>query len=1828
MSVFYKLTDLSPEVYEFLLYMAAKGILIFAIAGCINWLLRNASAAVRHIVWVLAFCAVSLLPLLILTVPGVGIPILPAEDITAAEINHLPNAPLASDLPAGMADNFTQLPDMSGYNNDFAYEDDTLASTELAPSPEIAESIAPRPAFSTAQYILLAWAAGIALCLCPVFYRLLLLAVFQLKCQPVKDENLGSHITNICQQLKITSRIKVITNDDNSGRLAPMVWGLHPAVLFLPKGNNTWDNDQTNSVLLHELAHIKRHDWISQLFCSVVCAIYWFNPFTWYALRRLRIEREQACDDLVINSGIDHADYAEHLVGIARKLVRRQPVNSAALAMARNTQIESRIKAILDIRKNRRAVTRVMLAGFTIAVAAVSIPLAAVQLEERKAEDNTKIIQNDENEISTTDFTEVTEEKGIEGLDTSNHTLYFKLPLAQPRYHWKFTDRELYLSGKLVLRISSDKNIDEIIIFDHGKVSDGWTVMESKRGPNENSVYFGFVSTTVYPVKDGDKLELEMIANSDLDGIGRLQTGILKAGTHKAAGKIKIYQADNLQAFISWDDKWQLDITGDKGWYNTEIGILIDDNGNLRPLTEAEEKRLYASVETREFHGYSDVSFTERIANNASEQSQFRKNRMVDKTTAVRIDSWEYTNGNNISSYISTLGKGKHISDRSTLYFDRLRKVVYAKDTEFNLDHDIYTFGRIDSDIATKIRILCEDPSITYQEAFHKDISSFSDSDRVNTFKIVNLQDRSTLYEFELCEKNWVLCRRIAFYDKKTKKIAWEIEYSNFNEPIEFKTSVIQGKCGYILPYNVVRKYYSDNGSLNKTETINISDIAMMDSHKNNDFSLHRENYWKYCDIDNIVDKEEPLIRISSKDKNRFLLNVDKNDNVHYDKYMIETSAVTLFVKELVGSRENPVVLEDIENDLSDKIRIVIDEITKAGISEVIYRTPDGDIDTSQLQLRKNEAKSVTSSLSASTKPFTIYGRVVDVNDNAMEGVEIRANCGMGTLLTTGSTVSEADGSYLLDFGPGMRYMNNDKAEINLQAATIRVEKGGYFEQNLCQQGNLGIAGDAELASSKLWGEGAFKKILLPDEPYKVDFVMAKGAAIEAVVKDANGDPLKEFKLSLKGEKQYPSTSVMAGVTTDDNGKFKLDSIPNKGYFFEHDGKKSEEIKFESGQLYNLDIVYDGKSLKVKSRVETKRTPLLMPINQKGQTYVMKAGDSLQNLAIKHYSLVGYEKYLYEANKAVIDENNGLKSGMEIILPSIEDLQLRKEHSDSSGLPVRIVKLRGVVSPILESAAKKIWVTFPGRKLTEVDMTEDFIQTQQFDILFQKDGNKEGTYISKYPQLEKYFYLSSGFIPRDEKIFDSIFTPSKLYPGSYLPHSIAFRSHDYEQLINKIILAGKVIDKEGNGLPEVRIVQKKMGADMGISYSKADGSFILAGIPIADMANSKASLVLTHPEMFDLEYDSVYDLSEEQRLNLVLKMDKDQAKTAMVNDGSYFSTVSGKVVDESGNGISRAYINVTLRDTKGSPHNYGILFTDADGSFKIADLPLGDSKYKEASFTVSCNGKVKEMVNILGLPEKQKNNLRVVLRDGYTLSGELKCSDGKPAGDVLVELLPRPEASGDRVRTSYLHRRAVRTDSDGSYEIDAINLGSYDLSVMDVVSLQNLFIDEVVIKSNIENFNLRMNAVELEEDIKPVDVLGMKLVNFNRELVSEFMTGTTYNGVLVLDPGVDKERIGVDRLHPGDYIRMVESEPVYCHYDLVMLILKAVSADDYNGKVKLTYGFRNESGTGYGNVFLRLSNEDIIELKRLEKILPKLPKKEFFPEPIAVDDLKAYKPKN
>jgi hypothetical protein len=152
-------------------------------------------------------------------------------------------------------------------------------------------------------------------------------------------------------------------------------WGFVRPKVVIPSDARYWDEDRVRIVLAHELAHIRRGDWLVQLMAEVLRSVYWFNPVVWISCRRLRLESEQACDDAVLEMGVEGGAYATELIDLARAFKSRQMFLPAA-AIARSSSLERRVRAMLNVRLNREPITRRMSIAAAVLLAAITVFVA------------------------------------------------------------------------------------------------------------------------------------------------------------------------------------------------------------------------------------------------------------------------------------------------------------------------------------------------------------------------------------------------------------------------------------------------------------------------------------------------------------------------------------------------------------------------------------------------------------------------------------------------------------------------------------------------------------------------------------------------------------------------------------------------------------------------------------------------------------------------------------------------------------------------------------------------------------------------------------------------------------------------------------------------------------------------------------------------------------------------------------------------------------------------------------------------------------------------------------------------------------------------------------------------------------------------------------------------------------------------------------------------------------------------------------------------------------------------------------------------------------
>ena len=341
------------EWFSIFVSAALKSTVVLGAAWLAAWALRGRSAALRHLVWTAAAAAVLALPFLSASLPALRVP---------ASGALLPFDPAVVFRVASSA----------------AVEP---PSSSLLPSATARRAINAPRYYDWRIWLMLLWAAGAAAAFARMLAAFIAMWRVQRAARPFPDDGLARALA---ESLGIRHPVRVL--ESRPGGM-PMTFGLLRPAVFMPPEAAAWSEERRRIVLLHELAHVRRGDVATHLLARTALSLNWWNPLAWSAWREFLKERERATDDLVLNAGARASDYAGHLLEVARTLQSAPATAWAAVAMARRSQLEGRLLAILDSGVKRHAPGRMAaLAATLLAIAAVA-PFAAMRAQTPRTAD-------------------------------------------------------------------------------------------------------------------------------------------------------------------------------------------------------------------------------------------------------------------------------------------------------------------------------------------------------------------------------------------------------------------------------------------------------------------------------------------------------------------------------------------------------------------------------------------------------------------------------------------------------------------------------------------------------------------------------------------------------------------------------------------------------------------------------------------------------------------------------------------------------------------------------------------------------------------------------------------------------------------------------------------------------------------------------------------------------------------------------------------------------------------------------------------------------------------------------------------------------------------------------------------------------------------------------------------------------------------------------------------------------------------------------------------------------------------------------------------------
>jgi beta-lactamase regulating signal transducer with metallopeptidase domain len=232
-----------------------------------------------------------------------------------------------------------------------------------------------------AKDLVLVWAAIASVLLMRLAGSLWPLRRLRHNCREIETPE-HPQLVEALQQYPIGREVKLLVSDEVQ---VPTALGFfRPAVVLPAWALHELSLEELRVILLHELAHLRRWDDWTNLAQKILKAVFFFHPAVWWIEGRLALEREMACDDMVLEQTANPARYAASLVSIAEKAFAEKTRLRRALALAqgalgRMRQNSLRIAQILNPRRSRSSGgwrPAIALVASVVVVAFVATPYA------------------------------------------------------------------------------------------------------------------------------------------------------------------------------------------------------------------------------------------------------------------------------------------------------------------------------------------------------------------------------------------------------------------------------------------------------------------------------------------------------------------------------------------------------------------------------------------------------------------------------------------------------------------------------------------------------------------------------------------------------------------------------------------------------------------------------------------------------------------------------------------------------------------------------------------------------------------------------------------------------------------------------------------------------------------------------------------------------------------------------------------------------------------------------------------------------------------------------------------------------------------------------------------------------------------------------------------------------------------------------------------------------------------------------------------------------------------------------------------------------------
>ncbi len=435
----------------------------------------------------------------------------------------------------------------------------------------------------------------------------------------VPDVQYVSSFYNYARQMNIGKGVRFFLSTYID---TPMVTGaLKPIVLVPAAMISQLQPDELEAILLHELAHIKRHDYLINIIQTVIETILFFNPFVWLISKQVRREREHCCDDMVLAYTEDALPYAKALASLE---MYRQNNNQLTLAAAGNKhQLFNRIKRIMEMKKNTTSYPQVMLTicimlGLAISLVWLSPAIAQTRKNKPTNEgDNKKA----EKTHSTNKTITIIHKDGVTNTYTSTDEISGEDARKLKDIDISFDDKGVMHQGNIKVFSDSIK----IMLDDDDKGHSTTKIINLNKGDKNEDTDIEKLVMDALKEADIDKTIDDAFKNIDIkittDGKGKHQSKVIVLNTNGAGGLDKLSEEDKREIEKAKKEAMaELDLTNEKMENAKKVMVVAE-----KRMKDADKVIVIADKRIAE----ANVKLEEAHKRMAEAEGQSQKNKIV-----------------------------------------------------------------------------------------------------------------------------------------------------------------------------------------------------------------------------------------------------------------------------------------------------------------------------------------------------------------------------------------------------------------------------------------------------------------------------------------------------------------------------------------------------------------------------------------------------------------------------------------------------------------------------------------------------------------------------------------------------------------------------------------------------------------------------------------------------------------------------------------------------------------------------------------------------------------------------------------------------------------------------------------------------------------------------------------------------------------------------------------------------------------------------------------------------------------------------------------------